>query len=83
MERKTEKSRGTLCSGGIPRNCLLCIWSVFILTLEGISLEKLYEGIRGGGGGVGQSNPSPLLLTSFIRLTRYLAHIMSVLCTFN
>ena len=52
-----------------------------LLTLEGISLKMLYEGIRGGGRG--QSDLSPLLLTPFIRLTRYLAHIMSVLCTFN
>ena len=37
---------------------------------------------RREGGGC-QSGPSPLLLTPFIRLTRYLAHIMSVLCTFN
>ena len=37
---------------------------------------------RHKGGGV-QSDPSPLLLTPFIRLTIYLAHIMSVLCTFN
>ena len=54
----------------------------FVLTLEGVSLKKLNEGIRGGGGG-SQSDSTPLLLTPFTRLTRYLAHIMSVLCTFN
>ena len=37
---------------------------------------------REGGGGV-KSDPSPLLLTPFIRLTRYLAHKMSVLRPFN
>ena len=50
------------------------------LALEGISLKMLHEGIKWGGG---QSDPSPLLSTPLIRLTRYLAHIMSVLCTFN
>ena len=51
-------------------------------TLEGIRLRKLHEGIRGGGGGE-ESHPSPLLLTRFIRLTRYLTHIISVPCTFS
>ena len=51
------------------------------LILEGISLKKLREGIGPGGGG--QSDPFPLLLTPFIRLTRYLAHTISVVCTFN
>ena len=61
-----------------------CFFIAIYLTLEGINLNKLQEGIRGGGGGVGvQLEPSPLLLTPFIRLTRYLARIMSVLCTFN
>ena len=46
-------------------------------------VNKVTQRHNGGGGG-GQSDPSPLLLlTPFIRLTRYLAHIMSVLCTFN
>ena len=31
------------------------------LTLESISLKKLHEGIRGGGGREGQSDPSPPL----------------------
>ena len=51
------------------------------LTLEGIRQKKLHEGISGGGGG--QSDSSTLLLAPFIRLTRYLAHIMNVLCSFN
>ena len=33
------------------------------LTLAGISLRKLYEGIKGERGGGAQSDPSPLLLT--------------------
>ena len=41
-------------------------------------VKKLHEGIRGD-----QSNPSPLLFTPSIQITKYLAHIMSVLCTFN
>ena len=43
--------------------------------------NKSYTKAEGGGGG--QLDPSPLLLTPFIRLTRYLAHTMSVLCNFN
>ena len=43
-------------------------------------VKKVTRRHKGGGG---QSDPSPLLLTLFIRLTRYLAHIMSILCTFN
>ena len=39
-----------------------------LLTLEGISLKMLHEGRRTGGWG-GQSDPSPPLLTPFIRLT--------------
>ena len=42
---------------------------------------KVKKVTRRHGGGGGHSEPSPLLLTPFIRLTRYLAHIMSVLCT--
>ena len=42
-------------------------------------LHNLHVGIREGGG---QLDPSPLLLTSFIQLTRYLAHIMSILCKY-
>ena len=45
-------------------------------------VKKVTRRHKGEGGG-GQSDPSPLLLTPFIRLTRYLTHIMSVLCTFS
>ena len=43
------------------------------ITLEGISLKMLHEGM---GRGRGQSKPSPLLLTLSIRLTWYLARTM-------
>ena len=51
---------------------------------KSISGHKVKKVTRrhGGGGGV-QSDPSPLLLTPFIRLTRYLAHIICVPFTFN
>ena len=42
--------------------------------------KKVTRRHKGGGD---QLDPYPLLLTPFVRLATYLAHIMSVLCTFN
>ena len=64
--------------GMLKKETIVCI---FDLNPRRHKVKKVTRRHKGGGGG--QSDPSPLLLTPFIRLTRYLAHIMSVLCTFN
>ena len=55
----------------------------FITHIFNSRRHKVKKVTRRHKGGGGQSDPSPLFLTPLIRLTRYLAHIMSVLCTFN
>ena len=47
-----------------------CDYHIQVLTLEGINLRKLHEGVKGEGRG--QSDPSPLLISysrPLIRLT--------------
>ena len=64
--------------GNIVINSLFVLF-ILQLTLERHKVKKVTRRHKRGEGGGGQSDPSPLLLTPFIRLTRYLAHIMSVL----
>ena len=77
----------TCCCQEVPlcHKCQVLFWGLMVSANhkpQNKTRKKVTRRHKGGGGGA-QSDPSPLLLTPFIRLTRYLAHIMSVLCIFN